>query len=149
MKKILLLFIVLFSGFIINTSSVYAAHGSGGSNTVYDSNGKEVKVSVTTGEKSLSSNCDSLFGSPTNPNDFAYYLQIIFDVMKFAGIIIAVIMTILDLTKMISEQKDLDYASFGKKTLKRILYAVLIFVLPNLLTYLFNIIGLYGTCGIN
>lgn len=138
MKKVLILLLVMISSFVINTNYVYA-------DPVYDKNGKEVVVTVTTGD---GANCDSVFGDPNDPAYFAYYLQKAFDVMKFAGIILAIAMTIKDLVSAVAEQKNDTFQKIGKNTLKRLIYAVAIFILPSLLTYVFELLGLYGTCGI-
>ena len=67
--------------------------------------------------------------------------------MRFAGPILVVLLTIYDLIKVVSESKqDEQLKKIGIKTLKRIIYAVLLFVLPTLITIVFNLVGLYGTC---
>ena len=94
--------------------------------------------------------CGGVFGDPENPNYIAYYLQLIFNIMKFLGPVLVIVMSIIDLLKVTAEQKqDGELEKLGTKTLKRLIYAVIIFVLPSLINYLFGLIGLYGTCGIS
>ena len=140
MKNIFIAFLVIISSFIINTNYVYAAKDA-----------RDIKVGgAAVGEDlGASANCDSVFGDPNNPEYFAFYLQKAFDILKFAGIILAIAMTIKDLVTAVSEQKNDSYQKIGKNTLKRIIYATLIFILPGILTYVFELLGLYGTCGIN
>lgn len=88
------------------------------------------------------------FGDPKTKGTFAYYLQKVFNIMKFLGIIIAILMTIKDLVLAIAEDQKETLNKLGKKTLKRIIYAFLIFFLPDLINLVFGIMGLYGTCGI-
>ena len=76
-------------------------------------------------------------------------MQQAFDIFKFTGIILAIVLTIKDLINAVSEQKGDTYAKLGNKTLKRIIYAIAIFILPTIINVLFDLIGLYGTCGIN
>ncbi len=94
--------------------------------------------------------CGGVFGDPSDPNYIAYYLQLIFNIMKFLGPVLVIVMSIIDLLKVTAEQKqDGELEKLGTKTFKRLIYAVIIFILPSLINYLFGLIGLYGTCGIS
>ena len=94
--------------------------------------------------------CNYLFGSTDDPNSAAYLMQSIFNYMKFIGIVLAVIMTIVDLTKAVAggNMED-ELKKIGPKSIKRIAYAVLIFLLPTLINVFFKIFGLWGTCNIS
>lgn len=107
-------------------------------------NGQEEET--TKEEESTNSDGCPIFGDPTNKDDFAYYLQSAFNIIKFAGILIAIIMTIKDLMVAITSGKDESLKKVGQKVIKRLLYAILIFFLPNIINFFFGIIGLYGTC---
>ncbi len=141
MRKVLLSIILVLMAFMINVSPALAANvkgtdGAGTSGSVYSSRIPE-------------NNCNGVFGSTENPEDFAYYLQKAFNLMKFLGPILVILMSIIDLVKITAEQKQDDQLiKLGKKTLKRAIFAVMLFVLPDLINYIFNLIGLYGTCGI-
>lgn len=89
-------------------------------------------------------NCNAVIDGNTKK-----LMQQAFDIFKFTGIILAIALTIKDLINAVSEQKGDTYAKLGNKTLKRIIYAIAIFVLPTIINVLFDLIGLYGTCGIN
>ena len=94
--------------------------------------------------------CGGVFGDPTDPNYFAYYLKTAFDIIKFLGPILVVLTSIIDLLKITAEQKQDDQLQkLGAKTLKRFVYATIIFILPTLINYIFGLVGLYGTCGIS
>ncbi len=94
-------------------------------------------------------NCGGIFGSIDNKENFAYYLYHAFQIMKFLGPILVVVMSILDLVKITADPKQDDQLQkLGFKTLKRLVFAALIFILPDLINYLFGLVGLYGTCGI-
>lgn len=93
--------------------------------------------------------CGGVFGSINNKENFAYYLFHAFQIIKFLGPILVVVMSILDLVKITADPKQDDQLQkLGFKTLKRLVYAALIFILPDLINYLFGLVGLYGTCGI-
>ena len=94
--------------------------------------------------------CDGIFGDTEDPNNVAYYLNWIFNIIKFAGPILVLIVTIKDLLILTADLKQdpNEMNKLIKKTLKRIMYAVLLFILPTLVDTLFKTFGLYGTCGI-
>lgn len=89
------------------------------------------------------------FGDPKDSESFAYLLQSIFNYVKFAGILLAIIMTVKDLFSAVAEQKADTFQKLGNKTIKRVIYAVLIFMLPIIINFVFSIVGLYGTCAIS
>ena len=128
MKRILVVLLIVISSFMINNTFVLAD---------------------TTAKVKDTNTCSSVFGSVDNKEDLAYYMQKVFNIMKFAGIILAIVMTIKDLIIAMSEQKNEMYAKLPGKTIKRIAYAIAIFLLPNIIEFLFTAIGLYGaTCNI-
>ena len=105
-------------------------------------------VEVT--QENNANNCKSIFGDPNNEEDTAFYMQEAFNIIKFAGIILALVMTVKDLITAMSEQKNDMYAKLPGKTVKRLIYAIAIFMLPAIIELLFTAIGLYGaTCGIS
>ena len=75
-------------------------------------------------------------------------LQDAFGLMKIAGPILVIVMTIIDLIKAVAAGGKDDLSKLGKKTIKRLIYAVLLFVIPELLDWLFGLFSIYGTCGI-
>ena len=107
----------------------------------------EQKNVVLAGESTNTNGDCGYLGDPNNPDTFAYYLQQAFNIIRFAGPILVLLLTIFDLIKIVSDGKQDDQLiKLGKKTLKRVIYAVLLFILPILITTIFNFIGLYGTC---
>lgn len=134
--------------------------------TVGSGNGTKI-VHVTTKDKSYwwnededsesdnSSNndgtltCDYVFGSYTDPEDFGFYLAKLLEVIKFAGPILVIMMTIIDLIKVLANGKNDELTKFAVKTIKRIIYAILLFIIPSLLDFAFKLVGIYGVCGIS
>ena len=130
---------LILSGFIINIGNVSAE-------TMDDIGPTAGAGSIGKNNGTSNSDCGVL-GDPNDSNTFAFYLQRIFDVIRFLGPVLVLITTILDLVKVTAEQKqDGEIQKIGAKTLKRFIYAVLIFALPTLISSLFHLIGLYGTC---
>ena len=135
MKKALVILIIAFT-FMLNISGVMA---------------RNVKGTDTQGGAGTATTVEScsVFGDPDDPQheSFAYYLQQIFNIIRFAAPILVILMTIIDLVKVTAEEKqDGELKKIGIKTLKRAIYAVIIFVLPTLITIVFELVGLYGTC---
>ena len=150
MKKISFLLLIILSFFFVSLNSrVYA------SNNIYILKdaadvGETDKGTNDTGSNisTTSAQC-SAFGDPNNKDDFAYYLQSAFNIMKFAGVLVAIIMTVKDLFTAIADQKDDSLKKIGSKTVKRVIYAIIIFFLPIIINFAFNLVGLYGTCAIS
>lgn len=140
MKKVVLIMFLILVGFTINSGFVYADNNYNGS---YRDNSD---VMQKTSNNTASGDCGVL-GDPNNEDTIAYYLQQVFNIIRFAGPILVVLLTVYDLIKVVSESKqDEQLKKVGIKTLKRVIYAVLLFVLPTLITIVFNLVGLYGTC---
>lgn len=93
-------------------------------------------------------NCHTMFGDPQKEGDFAHYLQQIFNVFKFLAPTLVLALTIFEFVKAtVSDDKDALMKSV-KRTGKRLIFALLLFFLPNLINFLFELLGWYGTCGI-
>lgn len=88
--------------------------------------------------------CKGLFG-----DTLTGMVQDALDLMKIAGPILLIVMTIIDLIKAVASGGKDDLSKLGTKTLKRLIYAVLLFVIPSLLDWLFSLFSIYGTCGLS
>lgn len=147
MKKVLIVFIIL-STFLFSMCSVLAAEtkgtdGSGSGSGTMNRSGWHPDDN----QGIVSKGRCPLFGDPQDPDEFAYYLQVAFDVIKFLGPALVIIVTIIDLLRITAEQKqDGELKKIGVKSLKRIIYAAIIFVLPGILTWFFQLMGLFGPC---
>lgn len=87
--------------------------------------------------------CQGIFGE-----DLTALLKDALRLMQIAGPILVIIMTIIDLIKATSNGGKDDLSKVGKKTVKRLIYAVLLFLIPTILNWVFSIFGIYGVCGI-
>ena len=145
MKKVVLIMTLILVGFTINSGLVLADNHNGMPSNV------ENRVNSKKNEGSTSEECGGYFGNPDDPKgeDIAYYMQQTFNIIRIVGPILVILLTIMDLIKVTAEQKqDGELKKLGIKTFKRLIYAVVIFVLPSVINTLFHIIGLYGTCGV-
>ena len=140
MKKIFGLLILFSFCLALIPGFVYAGPESRTTISHSSSSSESGPESRTTTSHSSTSKCKT-FGSPNNPEDFAYYLQAVFDIIRFLGPALVIIMTILDLVRITAEQKqDGELTKLGGKTLKRIIYAAIIFILPTLISWVFELI---------
>lgn len=101
-----------------------------------------MNVSYATNETGTAA-CKGLFG-----DTLTEMVQDALDLMKIAGPILVIVMTIIDLIKAVASGGKDDLSKLGTKTIKRLIYAVLLFVIPSLLDWLFGLFSIYGTCGI-
>lgn len=146
MKKVVFTLLLILVGFSINVSFVGAATQTNGNGTLDISAGAG-KVDNKGFERTSNNDDCGILGDPNDKETFAYYLQQTFNIIRFLGPILVLVMTVIDLVKVTAEQKqDGELQKVGVKTLKRFIYAVIIFMLPTLITTIFHLIGLYGTC---
>ena len=93
--------------------------------------------------------CDYVLGDYDDPEYLGYYLAKLLEIIKFAGPILVVVMTIVDLIKVLANGKNDELTKLGVKTLKRLIYAIMLFFIPSLLDWTFKLVGIYGVCGIS
>ncbi|CCZ89721.1 unknown [Coprobacillus sp. CAG:605] len=87
--------------------------------------------------------CQGILGE-----DLTALLKDALRLIQIAGPILVIIMTIIDLIKATATGGKDDLSKVGKKTVKRLIYAVLLFLIPTILNWVFSIFGVYGVCGI-
>ena len=86
LKRFLMIFIVLFGTFfVVNQNIVYA-----------ENNVVEHRL---VDKQEMATDCDSLFGNPDDDTSVAYFLQQIFNIMKYAGPILCLVLSITDFVK--------------------------------------------------
>lgn len=136
MKKTILLLIVTLT-FFIGLSTVSAQENA-------------LELIPNSGEVQLlaSADCNSMFGNPNKDGTLAYYLQLILDVVKYAGIVLCILLTIVDFFKaLLGDDKEM-YKPLSKTAMTRLAYAVMLFFLPAVIRTILLLLGAYDTCGI-
>lgn len=93
-------------------------------------------------------NCDAIFGDPNKEDSVAYFLKQIFSIIKFIGPILAMVLVTFDFVKAVASSDKDALIKAGKNAAKRIVFALLLFIIPSLIDGLFGMFGFYGTCGI-
>lgn len=90
--------------------------------------------------------CVSILGSVNEEGTVAYVLQKVFNFMKILGPILVLVMTILDSVKAVTSGDKDELSKLLKKTAKRMIYAVLLFVFPTILNLILGWVTVHGTC---
>lgn len=121
---------------------------SGGLNTNikhdYTTNGNTIET--TTG-------CEGVFGEYENgkfinKNSLGYFLQFIFNLIKYAVPIILIVLTIADYVKAVTSGDKDNIKKANSQFIKRSIIAVIIFLLPTILNLILGLVTTHGTCGI-
>lgn len=92
--------------------------------------------------------CDTVLGDLEDPHSIAYLLQEIFKIMKFATPVLVLIFSIIDFIKSISTQDKEILQKAIKRTIIRVIVGLVVFVIPSICNFIFDLLGWYGTCGI-
>ena len=92
----------------------------------------------------------NLMKNETELNDLGEAMQGFFNLIKIATPIIVLILTTIDYIKAIINQDDGEIKKATQRGVKRLIFGILIFLLPFLLDLIFHAFGLYdiSTCGI-
>ena len=110
----------------------------------------DVKAAETDGCTAVLGTTQKIKHGKNKYYDPAYYLQVVLNVIKYVGVIACIGFSIVDFFKeLLSEDKD-GYKKVVNKSLKRLVYAVIIFVLPILVMQMLKLanIATDATCGI-
>ena len=95
--------------------------------------------------------CDSLLGSVDNPDEPAYYLELAFTIIKYVAIIILIVFSMKDFAMAIVKKDEEAVKNATASSVKRLVYCVIIFVLPILVKLILNwshIVSTNPLCGI-
>ena len=96
--------------------------------------------------------CYSLLGNPEdNVNKPpAYYMNFVFNLIKYAAIVLLFVLTIVEFFKAVPSNDQDAIKKATQKTIKRLLIAVIIFFLPDLINFVLQLLGIISdpTCGI-
>ena len=141
MKKIIAICVTLLI-FILGVKAVNAKEPT----SFFDEEVTYLAGSMSATE--VDNNCKALFGDPEAKGDLAYYMQKGLDIIKYLGIVLCIVLTIVDFAKaLFSNDKDM-LKPLSKKAFSRLIYAVLLFFLPIIIKVLLSVVGAYGTCNI-
>lgn len=92
--------------------------------------------------------CSGVIGDPNDGDSFAYYLQITFDFIQYAGAAACIVLTIFDAIKTVTSDDKDDINGLTKRTITRLIFAGLLFFAPMIIELLLKVFHIYGDCGI-
>lgn len=92
--------------------------------------------------------CEGILGDPKKDGTFANMLQGIFNIMRYLAPILCLVLSTMDFLKAAASQDKEGLKKAFKTTGKRLVFTLIIFLLPTLINFLFELLGWYGTCGI-
>ncbi len=90
--------------------------------------------------------CYGLLGMPDNPDNPAYWLQLALQVIRYAGIAALVIMSTIDFIQAITKQDSDALKAAINKSVRRFIFAVILFFVPLIVSTIMDLFGVYGTC---
>lgn len=135
MKKIIIIVLFLLFSFS-SMDDVSALSVSNGGNVSVLSN-------VTYKLEKIDEKCSDVFDA-----EILGFLQQIFDIFKFIAPLLCLALSMMDFVKAVASQDKDALAKATKTTGKRIIYAIVLFFIPDLINFLFELLGWVGTCGI-
>lgn len=80
---------------------------------------------------------------------FLAFLQDLFNIMKYAGPILCLVLSTMDFIKAAASQDKEALKKAAQTSLKRLGLALILFFIPTLINFLFPLLGWNGTCGIS
>ena len=92
--------------------------------------------------------CDGIIGDPSEKGSFAYYLNRTIKFIQFVGPILVIIFTIVEYFKALTSGDADSLKKANKRTVTRLIFAVLLFLIPALINTLLNIFNIYSDCSI-
>ena len=94
------------------------------------------------------STCNTILGDTKDPKSFAYYLQLIFTIIKYAGPILVVALTTFDYIGAVTSGSARNLKKVNNRTVIRIAAMLLLFLLPTIIITVLKIFNIMGDCGI-
>ena len=137
-KKILLMIGIILLSFSISFVRV----------ELIDTSEKSILLATKYNDADEKKQCTGLFGDHEDEDSFAYLLQYAFTIMKFAGPILCIAFSIVDFVKAVVSDKKDELSRVVKRSLTRVVLALVLFFIPIIVDFLFPLLGFYGTCGI-
>lgn len=94
--------------------------------------------------------CDTLLGDKTKDGDEApiYWIDLGFNVIKYIAIIALIVLSTIDFMKAVVAQDNDALQKAIRTTVKRLIFAVMIFFLPILVDFVLEVLEISGSCNV-
>lgn len=93
--------------------------------------------------------CDDVLGSINDKTSAAYFLQQLYNVLKFGTPLVCIVLSIMEFLKAVTSQDKDALIKATKRTGIRVVLCLVLFVIPVLINFLFPLFGWNGTCDIS
>lgn len=108
--------------------------------------GYDINTGIKPGDFTGPEGCEGFLGEPTTKGTPAYFLKLIMNIFKYLGIVLCLVFAVIDFLKAVTSQ-DQDLLKKAISTsVKRLVYAIIIFFLPIVINFILGLIGAYSTC---
>lgn len=116
--------------------------------TLSDNAKKVLKIfdAASKSNQKYKNECQYILGDPTSKGSFAYYLDITFRFIKFIVPLLFIVLTIIDYIKVIASDDTDQINKINKKTVIRLIFTLLLFFLPTLISTILTMMGVQGRC---
>ena len=136
--KVLLIFVFFAFFGVVSAKPLLSGENSLYIREVFDEE-EEAEVLAT---------CEGVLGDKNDENSVAYLLQEIFDILKIASPVLVLIFSLLDFMGAVASQDKDRLTKAVKHTFIRVIVGLLVFTIPILCDFFFELTGMYSTCGI-
>lgn len=158
---------------IVCPSNIYVVYGMSGTKITAKlySESKENSIKAVLSETSTDNNKTITGGVSKNTNsngsilndnqercsifssDFIEFMQLMLDYIRIAGLVLAVVLSIMDYTKAIFGSDDKSNEKANKRFATRLIVLALLFLIPAVINFVLNLFNIQGsgdngTCGI-
>ena len=103
----------------------------------------------TTGEMATGDiDCDGIIGDPSIPGHFAYYLNKTIKFIQYLGPVLVIVFTTIEYIKALIAGDADALKKANKRTVTRLVFAVLLFLIPAIINAALSIFKIYSDCSI-
>lgn len=99
-------------------------------------------------EAEVPATCEGVLGDKNDEESIAYLLQEIFDILKIGSPVLVLVFSLLDFMGAVTSQDKDRLTKAVKNTFIRGIVGLIVFVIPVLCDFFFELTGMYSTCGI-
>lgn len=99
-------------------------------------------------EAEVPATCEGVLGDKNDEESIAYLLQEIFDILKIGSPVLVLVFSLLDFMGAVTSQDKDRLTKAVKNTFIRGIVGLIVFVIPVLCNFFFELTGMYSTCGI-
>lgn len=92
------------------------------------------------------SSCDSLLGDPNDTDSVAWLVQTVLNYIRLIGILLVVVLSSLDFIKAVISGDDKGLSKAGINLGVRLVIIVLLYLLPSVVMFLFDLTGITSSC---